>query len=153
MSWFLGTHNAPHIDLDSGSGSVHVSLGDHGFPGGLFMGVYAAREPADLARIQDAAAGDRETAEELIRVFLEESGARVGALQRAHRDRDWRQRSEEAHSLKGASANIGAAELEQLAGQLERSSGNGELADQLVARLVEEEARVRSFLEAQRSVS
>lgn len=62
---------------------------------------------------------DPEFIQELLALYLSDAQERVAALQRATQPVQWEQVRHEAHQLKGASANVGAAGMQDLARALE----------------------------------
>jgi HPt (histidine-containing phosphotransfer) domain-containing protein len=84
----------------------------------------------------DVSIKDETLGEYLINKFIDRSGKIAGLLKR------------EAHSMKGASANIGAGKLRNIYGNLEKLGVSGDLepSDQLLTRLQSEFKRVSEFL-------
>jgi CheY-like chemotaxis protein/HPt (histidine-containing phosphotransfer) domain-containing protein len=62
---------------------------------------------------------DPEFIQELLALYLSDAQERVAALQRATQPVQWEQVRHEAHQLKGASANVGATGMQDLARALE----------------------------------
>jgi two-component system sensor histidine kinase/response regulator len=76
--------------------------------------------PLDLARLASFTEGDRELERELTALFLSTAAGYLAELRRCLAgDGDW---SSSAHSLKGASANIGAVEMARLAAEAEHAA-------------------------------
>jgi two-component system sensor histidine kinase/response regulator len=82
----------------------------------------ATDAPIDMGRIDSIAAGDQEFAAELLRTFIESTQQSLGALHAAVAPLDRKTLTREAHKLKGASGNVGANRLQQLAQDLESSA-------------------------------
>ncbi|MEN9253975.1 MAG: response regulator, partial [Gloeomargarita sp. SZTDM-1c_bins_89] len=59
---------------------------------------------------------------ELLQLYLQDAQARLTALQQAVVTGDWEMLQREAHQLKGASANVGAAAIQNLACTLEEAA-------------------------------
>ncbi len=78
--------------------------------------------PIYWARIDAIAEGDREFANELLNTFVESTRTTLRELRAAADRNDRTAVARCAHKLKGASGNIGANRLQQLASDLERSA-------------------------------
>jgi CheY-like chemotaxis protein len=76
-----------------------------------------------LARVE----GDRELLGDLVRIFLEDSPARLAALQAAVQQHDPAALQTPAHAIKGSAANFGAPEAVVAAEQLEKMGRGGDL--------------------------
>ena len=84
--------------------------------------------PIELERLRAFTDGDPVIEEELAKLFLVSAGGYLNEMTRAlHQAREWRS---VAHALKGASANIGATAMAELAARAESSPPS---ADTLVA--------------------
>lgn len=107
------------------------------------------KPPVDLARLERTTAGDVEVERELLRIFVEQTDEKMKTLDRSLTAADYEQIGEEAHSLKGASANVGADHLRELASSLEAGMKNGEhdRAHELVEEVRKEYVRVRAFID------
>ncbi|MEQ1582314.1 MAG: response regulator, partial [Steroidobacteraceae bacterium] len=108
----------------------------------------AAGEPVEVARLLELTAGDKAFALQIVETFAQ-SGAHArdemrSALMKGDRIRLQRA----AHQLKGASANIHAARLKDIATSIENRSGNAAEADleELLAKLEGELEKVSAFL-------
>jgi two-component system, sensor histidine kinase and response regulator len=75
--------------------------------------------PINPDRIFEITNGDKELEEELLSLFLEQAPAIINRLEIAVNKKDWEAVSMEAHTLKGASGNIGANKLSLLSQNLE----------------------------------
>ncbi|MCK6552346.1 Hpt domain-containing protein [Myxococcota bacterium] len=105
--------------------------------------------PVDLARMLEAADGDREFLRQLVEVFLEDADLKASEIRSAVQAQDLKGLGRTAHQLKGASANVGAAWLQDVAKRLELASRAESLGDvgDLLARLDVELVRVHEQLE------
>ncbi|MBX3178883.1 MAG: Hpt domain-containing protein [Candidatus Hydrogenedentes bacterium] len=102
--------------------------------------------PLDFARIREASGGDGEFERDLFEAYVEDCGGRVAGLRGLHAAGDADQLRREAHTIKGASANIGTARLHEIAGALE--TADSAMADGLIAEAEDEFTRVRSAIHA-----
>lgn len=107
-------------------------------------------EPVNLARIQDLADGDREFEIEMYTMFLEDSAGRVAALSRHIEKGDADSLLREAHTIKGAAANVGTTKLHLIAAKLEKLdlASDPDGAVRLSNEISHEFERVRVFLSA-----
>ena len=100
----------------------------------------------DAARLEEATGGDAEFCAELLDTFLEDATVRVEALALAIAEQRISTIIAESHTIKGASANVGADRMRDLASRIEAAARRGDssqfAAD--VAKLSVELARVRS---------
>jgi CheY-like chemotaxis protein/signal transduction histidine kinase/HPt (histidine-containing phosphotransfer) domain-containing protein len=108
-----------------------------------------AAAPVDLARIEDTTEGDAAFARELVELYLGDVASRLDAIETALTTGDAPRVQREAHTVKGASANVGATGLAELAYTLEQIGRAGDLDDAPDVRgeLAEEYGRVRAFFE------
>ena len=99
-----------------------------------------------LQRLSEATGG--ELMDTLVGLFLSEADARVSAIVKAVEKADQNALSFAAHSLRGASANLGASHLADLCANLEFDLGPGELEGDrdLLTPLTAELVRVRTAL-------
>ncbi len=89
-------------------------------PGARHSGPELGSAPLDLARLANLAGADTSFMNELIGVFRTSAGHLLAELRRAlSAGPDRAQLAREAHKLKGASANVGATRLRELAIRLE----------------------------------
>jgi signal transduction histidine kinase/DNA-binding NarL/FixJ family response regulator/HPt (histidine-containing phosphotransfer) domain-containing protein len=109
----------------------------------------AAATPVDLARVEDTTEGDAEFARELVELYLGDVATRLDAIDAALTEGDAPRLQREAHTVKGASANVGAVGLADIAYTLEKIGREGALEDapKLRSELTEEYGRVRAFFE------
>jgi CheY-like chemotaxis protein/HPt (histidine-containing phosphotransfer) domain-containing protein len=75
--------------------------------------------------------GDREAAAEILADFLDDAPRLIAALKQAVETGDHSNVRQQAHSLKGASASVGAQALRLLSAQLEESAAAGSLENAL----------------------
>ena len=96
--------------------------------------------------------GEPDIVTELIDLFLRDTPPRLAALKDAIREGDVQALSQNAHTLKGSSANLGATRLASLNAELHSQASDGSLegAGRLLAQLDNEFERVRHLLESER---
>ncbi len=107
-------------------------------------------ESVDLSRIQEISQGDEAFEREIFSLFLSDCIVRTDAIDGALAAGDQEALKREAHSLKGASANVGAEGLRQLSRDVELAI-SGDDARQLrsiVSELRQEAGRVREFIKS-----
>lgn len=107
-------------------------------------------DPSAIKALQDLNPGDDLFLRDLIQIFLEDAPRRLEEIQTALARRDAHLLVAAAHSLKGSSANFGAADLRSRCEKLEalgRSETFG-LAETELPGLRDELARLRTELEA-----
>jgi len=75
--------------------------------------------PIDLDRLEEVTAGDEELRQELIDLFMADTEERFLILESAIAGKNGEELNRTAHSIKGSSANMGAAALQALAYELE----------------------------------
>ncbi len=114
--------------------------------------VIGAGTPVDLNRLLDAAAGDKHFCQELIELFFADSEKRFLSLEKSLADGLTDGVKAEAHSLRGASANLGAGGLSKIFAEIEDKAAEGRLEQcvQAVSQVKKELERVKSFLSSQR---
>jgi histidine phosphotransfer protein HptB len=104
--------------------------------------------PVDLAALREITGGDADIERELFETFLQSATECVAALKAGYplgRKDEWRK---QAHALKGASLNLGAARLGQLCGEAQDSyQGSPEEKLGMLAAIEAEFARVKAFLD------
>ncbi len=100
----------------------------------------------DLTYLAEAADGDAEFIENVLLEYLEDATKHVEELRAALDAGDPESIRRAAHSVKGASANVGAIRVEQVAEELERKGREGDMSetDELIAELTIELSRVRA---------
>jgi len=119
-------------------------------------GLQAVSAPPDASTPMDIEAsikraGDREFWEELLIVYFEENNARLSILEEAIATGDTQAVQLEAHTVKGASAEMLAEEVRAAAYDLEKLGKSGDLtgAPEKLAELRQQYDRLRSYLAGQ----
>ena len=112
-----------------------------------------AVDPAALDRLLEMTGGDPEFLDELIHTYLEDAVVQLEGMRAAADAGSAEDLVRPAHSLKGNSANVGAARLEELCRELEADARGGsvERATERVAAAGAEFERVRAELAALRA--
>ena len=110
-------------------------------------------DPAALDRLLEMTGGDPEFLDELIQTYLDDAVVQLEGMRAAAGADSLEELIRPAHSLKGNSANVGAARLEELCRQLEADAraGSVERAAERVAAAGAEFERVRAELAALRA--
>ncbi len=107
----------------------------------------AERMPINLERINDATGGDEEFLKELVEIFLDDAELRVQELASAISSGDLDEFGRTAHKLKGASANMGADGLFEMAKEMEHMDQSAlGAAGAMIGELKVELARVTESL-------
>jgi len=103
--------------------------------------------PVDIDRLEEVTAGDEELLHELIEMFIADTEERFASLETAIASKNGEQLNRTAHSIKGSSANMGAATLQALAFELESmgSENRFEEAPELFSDLKNEYEVVKVF--------
>ena len=93
----------------------------------------------DMKRAMEAVAGDKDLLNELLSMFYEDSRLKLKEIERAIKDRDYEKVRELAHTIKGASSNIGLTEIYEICLELENMAKKKDLsgADNLYSKLKE----------------
>jgi two-component system, sensor histidine kinase and response regulator len=104
----------------------------------------------DLAAALERVEGDRELLEELVRLFADECPKNMAEIRRALDARDARLLDRLAHTVKGASVNLGARRVSEAAFALEKQARSGALdhAGELVENLQREIHRLLPEMES-----
>ena len=97
------------------------------------------RAPLQIETLQGLFGDDNESIREILATYLDDLTKNCEALERAVADRDRVRASRVAHSMKGASANVGANDLSALCADFEHRAKDGPWED-----LQRELARVRA---------
>ena len=94
----------------------------------------------DRVGLLDRLMGDEDLADEILGEFLKDASHRIAALKDALNKGDLPAVQRQAHTLKGASANVGALALQEIANQIEVAgeAGNMVKAISLVSMLDEQ---------------
>lgn len=82
-------------------------------------------DPAALKRLEDW--GGTKLSHEIVRLFLENGPTRVDQIRGAMDGEDLEVPERGAHSLKSSAANVGAKQLQEVAGELEAAASSGDL--------------------------
>ncbi|MCI0330904.1 MAG: response regulator [candidate division Zixibacteria bacterium] len=111
-------------------------------------GESGAAPPVDWARLEQSSGGDAAFRRQLTEVFLADGEARLGRVNESLRAKNFERIGREAHSIKGAAANFGAAGLSRLAAGLEEQAGEKALSRcrELAKQMIKEFERVRGSL-------
>lgn len=81
----------------------------------------------DWAAVLNRLGGDKAFLEDLLGLCLREMPRQIGAVENALADSDAQRLEREAHSLKGAAANVGAMALQAVALDMEKAGKHGDL--------------------------
>lgn len=108
-----------------------------------------APPPVKLRFIQDVSDGDKDFERELVDLFFAHMDEHIMALESLIEEHDLEGVKFEAHSIKGASANIGADRMQELAMRIEAMGAEDkmETAAEALAELKRRFEQVRRFLE------
>ena len=104
--------------------------------------------PINPSQLQELRELLDEEFDSLLRSYLVDSQTRIQAIHSAFDNRDSSQGYEAVHSLKGASANLGAVHLAELCLKLQSECKAGRIhdAELLIQMVQEEQGRVSSYL-------
>ncbi len=105
-------------------------------------------DPKAIARLREW--GGDNLLGQVVRLFLENSPARVEQIRTGVESEDAKEAEQGAHSLKSSAANVGAEDLRGIAQEMEGAAVQGDLATVrgLLPALEEAYARTRVALEA-----
>ncbi len=105
--------------------------------------------PIDLDRLRLSSDGDRQFELELLQIYIDDMNLRLRDLENARLNGDVKEVRHIAHTIKGASANVGAEGMRMLAQSIERGATQGhvEFADIAVNALHETFEETRKFVE------
>ena len=97
-----------------------------------------------LARLCD----DEELANEVLSVFLEDTPHQIESLRAAHKDGDGEMIARQGHTIKGASSNISALRMRQIAFDIEQAGKQGEFdrVSELLAALEDQFRELQKFI-------
>lgn len=103
----------------------------------------------DMSQLEEAAAGDADFIKELVDLYLGDTEHHLVLLEAAHRGGMFVELKREAHVIKGASANVGAVRMREIAATIERRVAENalEALAESVEALRAEFGRVRAFFE------
>lgn len=101
-------------------------------------------------RLKDMTEGDRDFLEELVMLYLEDADEQIAGIRAALESSDAKTLERRAHSLKGASANVGAERMREIAYEMEMAGKGEHLADawSILERIQAELPRVAEALRA-----
>ena len=121
-------------------------------PEGMEMSIAPIRKdpPVDLTPLRELTCGDMDFEREIIDLFIDDTSLRLGKLKEAIGKGDFSEIEAEAHSMKGAAANMGAEHFRALAQTLEyegKKCGSLEGTEQGLADLVAEFEDVKLFFQ------
>jgi len=104
--------------------------------------------PIDWEYLHQISDHDPDFEQELLEVFIADTQIHLANIQAAASAQDSQGVRQEAHYIKGASANVGATAIHQLAARLEEESKQGDLqnAPELLNQLEIAYAAVESFV-------
>ncbi len=107
-----------------------------------------ARPVFDMDHALDITGGDTEFLKELVELFNADCPQKLNVISKALEDKDFKTLDEAAHSLKGASGNLGLICLHELSLKLEKmgKSENIDEADETFKELEEELERFGKFI-------
>jgi len=112
-----------------------------------------AEEPVifDRAALLNRVNGDEEIVAEVMEIFLQDVPRQILSLQEAIANGDAVLAVRQAHSIKGAAANVGAVALQEVSYQMERTAKDGQLngAVNLVEAISEEFDKVKLLIASQ----
>lgn len=102
----------------------------------------------DIDHAREITDGDTEFLKELVELFNADCPQKLNAISRAIEDKDFKTLDEAAHSLKGASGNLGLTRLYELSLKLEKmgKSENTDGAYETFKELEEENERFEEFI-------
>ena len=81
----------------------------------------------DLAASVERLGGDRELYIEIVNLYLEDAPTQFRILKDSVQDGDLHSIERQAHSLRSASANVGARRVEEVAAAIELAANRGEI--------------------------
>jgi histidine phosphotransfer protein HptB len=81
--------------------------------------------PIDLEHLAQLSEGDRDFEEELLMLYLQDTTEQLTRLKTAAIAQDWQTLHQTAHHIKGASGNVGAPAIADIAAQLEQHTKQG----------------------------
>lgn len=113
--------------------------------------IHEPEAPVDFEHLMTMTDGDREFAVELIEMYRIDTRQRLETLREATASGDWSRVEREAHTIKGASSNMGTGRVRVLAYELEklgRGAATPEGAQALLAELAREYELAESALVA-----
>lgn len=114
------------------------------------MGDFDAATPVDVQHLEVMTDGDRDFAAELIEMYLVDTRQRLDTLREALSGADKDSVEREAHTIKGASSNVGTNMVREVAFELESLARQGDLSRgiELLDRLRSEFERADEFFKS-----
>ncbi len=111
------------------------------------MGDFDAATPVDVDHLEVMTDGDKEFAAELIEMYRVDTRQRLDTLDEALNGSDLDRVEREAHTIKGASSNVGTNLVREVAFELEALARQGDLSRgiELLDRLRQEFDRAEQF--------
>ena len=108
-----------------------------------------AEPPVDIARLQGISDGDREFEQEVIAAYIDDITERIVRLDTAIATGDTENARRDAHTIKGASSNVGTTRLQEMGHQLEKLDiiAEKDAAIRLLEEIRKEFAAVKSYFE------
>ncbi|WP_199248894.1 response regulator [[Phormidium] sp. ETS-05] len=93
----------------------------------------------DYKRLEEISDGDKGFVVAILQAFVEDARQNIGAINEAIEATDWETVRNQAHQLKGASANLGAPVVRDISAQLEKQAREKNLCDapELVANIAQ----------------
>ena len=109
--------------------------------------------PVDLANLIELVGDDKDVFSEIIDIYLNDITTHITALEEAFKNEDYAEVSNEAHSMKGASANVGARRMRTFCASLEEIGHGDEVAPmiEMFENIKSEFELVEKFLKAEQS--
>ena len=75
--------------------------------------------------IKSVTDGDKDFIKELVKLYLDDNKSRIATIEKIIRDKNYDALLMEAHTLKGASSNLGAEKVADLASEMEKDAKTG----------------------------
>jgi len=131
--------------IDSVLRSNADGSGDPGTAGSSMAG----RASLDISAALDRVGGDADLLKELASIFIEDYPRQLKLIEEAIAAADWKTAEREAHGLKGAVANFGAADAMEAARKVEFAAREGRHSELplLLRQVIEELVGVRRELD------
>ena len=109
----------------------------------------------DLERLNDFAGGDPDNFNELVSLYVKQTGEQLEQFQAALADKDAERAARIAHSCAGASATCGMVAIVPLLRQAEHLGHEGDLAalPDILAAIDDEFVRLKSYLQSHKPIA
>jgi len=126
----------------------HISTSAPSKPKSTDITASDEKDVFDRAELLERVGGDEELCVELLDIFVQDIPDRLEELKRALADNDYTLLTQQAHAIKGASANIGARALREVSFEVEKAGKNCKMdrALPLVEKLECELDRLKTIL-------